>query len=49
MDAPPPDPKELLARTEVYLRRSEPDRAIEALTQALDADPTDADIPFLRR
>jgi len=34
----PPDPKELLARAHVYLRRGEHDRAVEALTQAIDAD-----------
>src|SRR5438067_481787 len=44
----PPDPKELLARAVVYLRRGEPGRAIEILTTAIEAAPADADLHFLR-
>ena len=48
MDDSPPDPKSLVQQAHLYIRRNEPDRAIDSLTQAIDADPTDADLYFLR-
>ena len=49
MDADPsPDPKSLLHRGAGLSPPRRADRAVDALTQAIDADPTDADHYFLR-